>query len=116
MDEDPQTTIQKQTFTIDWSAGEELEFPLSTHMIVNFDADNFYLRFYQIAPPVFAESRENKTIKAKVVSSVAIPHSQMGPLLRALIDNTASHQEVTGHEILREIEKDVDNAEGNSSY
>jgi len=79
---------------IDWGADDSFHFSLSNHVVVNHDTDNFYIRFYQITPPVRTDKSlpVPESIKAKLVSGAAIPLSQMNTFINALRENLEVYQ------------------------
>lgn len=79
---------EEKLVRIEWEPTDSFDFPLAAHMIVNFDASHFYIRFYHIAPPPsFGEPVPPDSVKARFITGVAIPAVQMRSVVEALRKN-----------------------------
>jgi hypothetical protein len=97
-DQDDQS--QELEVPIEWESDEGFHFPLATNLIVNFDSDNFYIRFYQTPPPlVTSEQNLPIAVRAQRVAGVTIPASRMPGFIRALIDNARKYEQRSGEEL-----------------
>ncbi len=83
---------------------------LAGHMVVNFDQDNFFIRFYQTVPPTPAglEDVRPAAVVAKLVAQVAIPAGRMPGIIHALTDNARKYETRTGIELDWEQGSDAD--------
>ena len=81
-----------QVLKIEWESDEELHFPLTAHLVVNFDDEHFYVRFYQVSPPLGLNETRTDVVKAKLVAGVAIPASKMSAVIEALAENHAKYR------------------------
>ena len=69
---------------LEWEPDNDFTFPLATEMLVNFDAEHFYVRFYQASPPTVLDGKAPDAVKAKLVTGAAIPLSKMEAIIKAL--------------------------------
>lgn len=83
MSDAPETKIVKLV----WESDEDFRFPLGTNLLVNFDNEHFYIRFYQATPPAILDGDLPDTVKAKLVAGVAIPATRMRGITEALSEN-----------------------------
>lgn len=82
---------------VEWESDEGHLFPLAAHMLVNFDNDHFYVRFFQVTPPAVQDAASlPESVKAKMVADVTIPHGRMRSMIRALEENFATYQKTFG--------------------
>ena len=72
---------------IEWESDQDFHFPLATNMVVNFDNEHFYIRFYQASPPAVLGEELPDVVKAKLVAGVAIPTSKLRGVVEALSEN-----------------------------
>jgi hypothetical protein len=72
---------------LDWESDDDFRFPLGTNLLINFDNEHFYIRFYQATPPAILSGELPDTVKAKLVAGIAIPASRMRGITEALMDN-----------------------------
>lgn len=98
---------------IEWESDDDFRFPLATNMVVNFDREHFYIRFYQATPPVvLGEDSPPVSVKAKLVSGIAIPISKMGAVVDALRENYDKRIELSQDAIEFDLDaiEDAENA------
>lgn len=84
---------QGKVVQIDFEPDEAIEFSFASNMLINFDNENFYIRFFQITPPPILGSDMPDSIKAKLVAGVVIPASRMAGVLEALADNYKTYND-----------------------
>lgn len=77
----------RRLVNIEWEPDDNFRFPLSNNFVINFDDINFYVRFYQVTPPMIFGDEAPNAVKAKIVSGAAIPASRMPGIIKALQDN-----------------------------
>lgn len=83
MSESPSHKIVK----LEWESDQDFQFPLGTNLLVNFDNEHFYIRFYQAVPPAVLDGELPNSIKAKLVAGIAIPATRMRGITEALSEN-----------------------------
>jgi hypothetical protein len=76
-----------------WESDEDFQFVLGTNLLVNFDDEHFYIRFYQATPPAVLDGEIPNTVKAKLVAGVAIPATRMRGIAEGLLQNYQMYTE-----------------------
>jgi hypothetical protein len=89
MSDSPSQKIVK----LEWEPDDDFQFPLGTNLLVNFDTEHFYIRFYQATPPAVLNGELPDSVKAKLVAGVAIPASRMRGIVEALGENYQRYTE-----------------------
>ena len=84
---------------LEFQPDEDVRFPLAQNVWINHDEGHFYLRFYQVVPPLAREGLPD-SIKAKLVATVAIPATAMPSLIRALTSNAHNYESLSGRQLL----------------
>jgi len=102
MSESPKFVVK-----LDFESDDKFVFPLATNMVVNFDAEHFYIRFYQTSPPAILNEEPPKMVKAKLVGGAAIPILKMEAVIKALQGNYDRFIEIAQDEISNELDGDM---------
>lgn len=89
MSESPQEKVVR----LDFEPDETIEFSLASNLLINFDSEHFYIRFFQVTPPPILGGDMPDSVKAKLVAGVAIPASRMAGVLEALTDNYKTYND-----------------------
>ena len=85
------------TLLITRESDESVQFPLAQNMWINHDANHFYIRFFQVVPPLVRKDGDiPESVKAKLVTTLAIPAARMPSIIRALTDNARNYERTTG--------------------
>lgn len=74
---------------IEFDDGADVEFSHASNLLINFDDDNFYIRFYQVKPPPVLEGDLPDTVKAKLVAGLVIPKARLEVMVKAIQENIA---------------------------
>lgn len=85
--------------SINFESDKNHTFGLAQQMLVNSDADHFYIRFFQVAPPpVLIDKADVSSISitGKFVSGLAIPVQQMPAIINALVSSVHKHEQLSG--------------------
>jgi hypothetical protein len=77
---------------------DNARFALAQNVWINHDANHFYLRFYQIVPPV-PSGTVPESVKGRLIATVAVPAAILPALVRALTDNGHHWEESTGNSL-----------------
>ncbi len=87
-----------------------LPFLVAAHMTINHDESHFYIRFYQIAPPVLHDKSQGppESINATQVANLAIPATRITSIVKALTTNAKKFEERTGIKLDWEAKIDGD--------
>lgn len=72
---------------LEFESDTEFTFPLATNMVVNFDSEHFYIRFYQASPPTIFGDNMPESVKAKLIAGIAVPASRIDGIIKALQEN-----------------------------
>lgn len=75
-------------------------FPLAKTMWVNHDEHHFFLRFFQIVPPIVTDNSESPVkVRSRLVASVCVRAELMPKIIRVLTENLRKYEEITGKQI-----------------
>lgn len=86
--------------SVQWEPDDNFDFPLASQAWLNFDSEHFYIRFYQIVPPLVRDTNTlPKAINAKLVSGVTIPASRMESFIHAMQDAHEKYLNATNRKI-----------------
>ena len=76
---------------------ENHAFPLTRHLWINFDHEHFYVRFYQVVPPLVVDEQSIPTsIKGKLISAMAIPASAFPAFAKVMQESINKYESATG--------------------
>ncbi len=76
---------------------ENHAFPLARHMWINFDQEHFYVRFYQVVPPLVVDDQSIPTsIRAKLISAMAVPAAAFPAFAKAMQESIEKYESATG--------------------
>ena len=79
---------------IDLESDEDYHFALTQQLVVNFDETHFYVRFYQLVPPVVMDLDKLDKVRARLVSGIAVPIEHFPNFIEALSRNLERYQEL----------------------
>jgi hypothetical protein len=86
---------EPKVLPIVWQPDNTIEFGLATQMIVNFDDDLFYVRFYRVTPPIVTDTLPD-SVTAEAVAGIVIPASKMPGVIEAMAENYAKYRSRIG--------------------
>ncbi|NOZ27995.1 MAG: hypothetical protein GXP39_08085 [Chloroflexi bacterium] len=84
MPEQPRDGIQA---TIEWEQDDQVRAQFVNHALISFDGPSFYIRFYQVLPPVISSANaaeEVTTVKGRHVVTLAISAESMPGIVEAM--------------------------------
>lgn len=88
---------------------ENHAFPLTRHLWINFDEEHFYLRFYQVVPPLVVDEQPIPTsIKGKLISAMAIPASAFPAFAKVMQESIDKYEIATGRSLRKAGDGDDD--------
>ncbi len=92
-----QSSADQIQVPIQFDPDEDALFALAHNLWISHDADHFYLRFYQVVPPMIADKDHMPSaIRGKLLASVALPASVMPSVIRALTENARRYEASMG--------------------
>jgi hypothetical protein len=75
-------------------------FPLAQSVWISNDEHNFYLRFFQIVPPIVTDANEPPVeVRARLAAGISVPAAFVPSLVRALTEAMQKYEQVTGHSL-----------------
>jgi hypothetical protein len=80
---------------IEPESDDDAHFALAQNVWINHDANHFYLRFYQIVPPLPSATLP-ESVKGRLMATVAVPAAILPDLIQALTDNAHNWEKSTG--------------------
>jgi hypothetical protein len=73
-------------------------FPLAQSLWINNDEQHFYLRFFQVVPPIVTDANEPPAeVRARLVAGVCVPAAILPNLVRALTDSLHKFEQLAGN-------------------
>lgn len=76
----------------------DCDFPLAQSVWITHDEHNFYLRFFQIVPPIVTDAGVPPAeVRARLVAGLSVPAALLPNLVRALTQGMQNFEQLTGN-------------------
>lgn len=69
---------------IEWEPDDEVMAQFANHALISFDGTSYYIRFYQVLPPVTVPAGESPVVKGRHVVTLAISANSMSGIVKAM--------------------------------
>jgi len=89
---------------IDFEPDDDVVFPTATTMLINFDEDQYYIRFYQVKPPTSLDGNLPDTVRAKLVAGITVPESKLKDIVKAFQETLERREEVLSDHLALQVD------------